>query len=68
MGLDPGPGEMGSSSGDPGREVGWGLYIWLQMWLLPRLKKRKSPNQLQILVSQLEASGYVCEIVRKCKG
>ena len=59
MGLGPGPGEMGSSLGDPGREVGWGLYIWLQMWLLPRLKKKKkSPNQLQILVSQLEASGY----------
>lgn len=28
MGLGPSPGEMGSSSGDPGREVGWGLYIW----------------------------------------
>lgn len=31
-------------------------------------KKKKSPNQLQILVSQPEASGYVCEIVQKCKG
>lgn len=67
MGLGPSPGEMGSSSGDPGREVGWGLYIWLQMWLLPRLKKT-SPNQLQILVSQLQALGYVCVIVQKYKG
>lgn len=30
--------------------------------------KKKSPNQLQILVSQLETSGYVCEIVQKFKG
>ena len=45
MGLGPGPGAMGSSLGDPGREVGWGLYIWLQMWLLPRLKKKKKKSQ-----------------------
>ena len=31
-------------------------------------KRKKSPNQLQILVSQLEASGYVCEIVQKRRG
>lgn len=30
--------------------------------------KKTSPNQLQILVSQLQASGYVCVIVQKYKG
>lgn len=49
VGLGPGPGETGSSSGDPGREVGWGLYIRLQMWLLPRLKKKEVPTSSRFL-------------------
>ena len=51
MGLGPSPGEMGSSSGDPGREGGWGLYIWLQMWLLPRLKKQVPTSSRFLSVS-----------------
>lgn len=56
MGLGPSPGD-GEQFQSPGREVGWeSVHLWLQMWLLPRLKKT-SPNQLQILVSQLQALG-----------
>ena len=66
MGLGPGPGEMGSSSGDPGREVGWGLYIWLQMWLLPRLKKKekKVPTSSRFLSVSLRLQDTCVRLCR----